>query len=252
MSAGHYQQEVEQLYSCTLAQGIRSLAICSALPKQGATTILRLLAQRNVLAGASTLVVDFNLSRPGVFNVIDFPNHCAEVSLDGSQEVGLPLSEMPTPQLVSVGAGDSQFESLFNGICIPQDKSTLLKLRETDVLRRLIQRWLQEYDTVLVDTTALLATDGYTIPAQQVASVCDGCLLVVLSGYCTQAQLTDAVECLNQQQVNLIGTVMNDQYHPRLIDEMKRELNRLNWLCPRLVRWTIKKLNRVSLLSMDI
>lgn len=247
MTVAHYQREVEQLYSRSLAQGIRSLAICSALPQQGATTILRVLAQRNVLAGYSTLLVDLNLSSPGMCKVIDLPSDPA-LSQDRNPGLNRSLSNLAAPQLVSVGGGDS----LFNGIGIPQDKSSLMKLRESEVLQQLIQAWLQEYDTVLIDTTALLATDGYTIPAQQVASSCDGCLLVVQSGHCTQAQLKDAVECLNQQSVNLIGTVMNDQYQPRLIDEMKRELNRLNWLCPRLVRWATKKLNGVSLLSMDI
>jgi len=247
MNVAHYQQEIEQLYSRTLAQGIRSLAICSALPQQGATTILRVLAQRNVLAGYSTLLVDLNIASPGILKVIDLPCE-STLSQDHKTPLNAVIPCLSTPQLVSFADSDS----VFNGIGIPQDKSSLMRLREPEVLRQLIHSWQQEYDTVLIDTTALLATGGHAVPAQQVASACDACLLVVLSGHCTQAQLVDAVECLNHQQANLVGTVMNDQYQPKLIDELKRELHRINRQLPRLVRWASGKLNGLSLLSMDI
>ena len=243
----HYQHEIELLYSQTLAKGYRSLAVCSVLAGDGATTILSALAQRNVLAGNSTLVVDLNIANPGFAKEFDLPDANNPFDAEENNERTL-IPGLVAPQLVSINPGGA----VFNGIYSPEEKSCLLKLSQPELLQRQIQVWLQRYDTVLVDTSALIVPHSHTVPAQQVASACEACLLVVLSGFCTQAQIKSAMECLEQQQVNLIGTVMNDHYHPRLVDELKRELNRIHRLVPRFVRWAKSRLDGVALLSMDV
>ena len=63
--------EIEQIYSQVLAQPNRSLAICAANANEGVTSLAIALAQRNLLAGHATLVVDLNLYHPALEALLD-------------------------------------------------------------------------------------------------------------------------------------------------------------------------------------
>lgn len=57
-------REIEQVYAGVLAKGARAVAVTSAGPGEGVTSVASALAQRSLLAGQSTLLVDLNLNNP--------------------------------------------------------------------------------------------------------------------------------------------------------------------------------------------
>lgn len=240
MSEAKYQESIEQLYRQTLAQRVTSLSICSILPGHGSTSVLRALAQRHLLAGFSTLVVDLNWRNPCVYQVL--PLESDQPVLEGKEEQRL------APQLVRI----ADAEAVFHGVPVVMDKSLMVRLRHPDVLKGQIEIWSSCYDSVLIDCCAVLDYHSESISPSMIAGACQASLLVLQSGRCNEHQIRTATQAFHQTGANLIGIVMNDQYHPRLIDELKRELRRLEFVSRRLSHWLIHKIEQFPLLSMNI
>jgi Mrp family chromosome partitioning ATPase len=268
MMTADFQDQVERLYAQTIGRGTRVLAISAVLPGQGATVVAQSLALRHVLAGRSALIVDLNVASPSLIEVARFeppPSESTRQSglLGRSCELPVKNHELSiadgelakgrcewsdTPQLVTTKGS----QAVFHGIMATTDRLSLVQLRDEHFLNERLKAWKLQYDTIIVDTTAILSSHVNTVPPGLVARLCEGCLLVLQSGGCTQVQIKEALDALAADRVNVLGLVMNDQFHPRLLSEFKRELNRLNVIAPRLAQWIKRKLDGIALLSMDI
>jgi len=230
--------EIEKIY-CNLLMGHNnSIAICSANQGEGVTSIALALAQRNLLAGKSTLVVDFNLYRPS-FNKL-LPTDTNKLTSDESLE---------SPQLVTTNEQDSV---ALIGVTSPKRRDLVLKLRHPGILEQCIEEWKTSYDTIIFDTSPINRVNANNIPAERVAAACDACLLVVLAGHTTEAMVTSAVDKLNTAGAQLQGCIYNDRDNPTLQKELLREVSRLepkhNWLTR-----TIRNLiNNSRLLTLEI
>ena len=228
-----YTMEIEEIYQQTLAQGVRSLAITACNPGEGVSTTAQALAQRSLLAGNSTLLVDINLYNPSLRSLaVDAP----------------PSNQPGIPQLVSApGQGLA-----LTGVVAPVRREDILHLRRPQALRQQIQTWHQEFDVVICDTTPFSRLNANNIPAELVAGSCDGCLLLVLAGHTTHAMVTSAMNKLNTSEAALLGCIINDRFNPPLRQELLREVNRLPQILRRpadaLRRW----LRENSLLSMEV
>lgn len=227
--------ELERIYAKTLAGKVRSLAVTAANSGEGVTTLAVALAQRNLMAGRSTLLVDLNLWKPSFNAMLDLG-------------VAEPMQHLlPSPQIIS---GDEQSLALV-GVTAPTRREAVLRLREPGVLEECIAEWHKEYDTVIVDTSPLNRVNARNIPAERVAASCDGTILVVLAGRTTEAMVANAVQKLTETGVTLLGSVINDQLNPGLKEELLRETLRLKRL-PRLAGWLRTKILQARLLSLEI
>jgi Mrp family chromosome partitioning ATPase len=102
-----------------------------------------------------------------------------------------------------------------------------LAYKRPDFLSQAMNNWLEQYDRVVVDTSPLLNLNRHNIPAQSVARVCDGAILVVLAGQTTSLRIQAGMELLAQADVELLGTVLNCRDKPTLASEICREINRI-------------------------
>jgi Mrp family chromosome partitioning ATPase len=228
--------EIERIYSQLLATDYRSIAVTSCRSGEGVTSLTLALAQRNLLAGRSTLIVDLNLYRPCLIPLLQLEADMNSRSL------------FKPPQLMTTV---SQSLAL-TGIDTPQGREKLVKLRKPGILEQQIDDWLKSYDTVLLDTSPLGRVNANNLPAERVAAASQATLLVVLSGDTTKAMVSAAKERLESAGAQLAGCVLNDRFNPPLKQELLREIHRItprfDRLRNRLSRW----LNNNRLLSLEV
>ena len=96
--------EIEQIYARTLDAGARAISISSANTGEGVTSIAMALAQRNLLAGRSTLVVDLNLHHPALNSLLSLEKNPSETTF------------LDEPQLVTT----EQHAIAITGITVPK------------------------------------------------------------------------------------------------------------------------------------
>ncbi len=203
--------EIENIYTQLLGSNNRAIAICSANTGEGVSSLALALAQRNLLAGQSTLLVDFNLYNPSLINLL------------ASDESMLQTSQFGTPQLVT-----AQNQSIaLTGITVPTRRDQIIKLRRPGVLEQYIIEWQKTFDTIIFDTSPINRVNARNIPAERVTAACGGVLLVVLAGRTTEAMVFSATEKLTMAGASLLACVYNDRDNPPLKSELLRELHRL-------------------------
>ncbi|WP_028863926.1 hypothetical protein [Psychromonas aquimarina] len=231
MNIPYQNIEIEQVYSQVLGTTGRSIAVCAADSGEGVTSLAFALAQRNLLAGHSTLLVDLNLYRPAIQSLLSIDNR--SLSRSDSREVTTQLinSELLTaPQLIS----SSESPIVLTGITAPLKRENIIKLRQPGTLEQCISTWLEHYDTVILDTSPVNRINAQNIPAERAAAACDGAVLIVLAGHTNQAAVSGAVNKLNRAGAQLLGCVLNDRDNPSLKNELLRETERLPALFSRL------------------
>lgn len=201
--------EIEQIYLAAEMSQCRSLCVTACQSGDGVTSIVSALAERYLLAGHRTLVVDLNTFHPAFESVHLTPS--------STNTIGNLIEHRSTHQL-------------FNGMTIPSSPSSLLAYRDPTQLSRTVTHWLNEYDRVICDTSPLLHLNRGNIPAQVVASACDQTALVVMGGKTTTGQIEKAMQLINTPSISLLGSVLNLKSQASLAQEMVRELNRLRFI----------------------
>ncbi|WP_391090094.1 chromosome partitioning protein ParA [Vibrio sp. NH-UV-68] len=201
--------EIEQIYLAAEMKQCRSLCITACQSADGVTSVVSALAERYMLAGHKTLVVDLNTFHPA-FEAVDItPNQ--------HNQVGHLIEHSSTHQL-------------FTGLTVPSNQSALLAYKDPSQLTKVMSGWLNEFDRILCDTSPILQINRSNIPAQVVASACDQTALVVMGGKTSSGQLHKATQMLESNTISLLGSVLNLQQQATLAEEMVRELNRLRFI----------------------
>lgn len=244
----YQNMEIEQIYTQLLSQKKASLAVCSAESGEGVTSLAMALAQRCLLAGHATLLVDLNLHHPALKSLLEI--NAPPLTLNASLPV-MPNAEgqlLNAPQLISC----MQSEGVITGVVAPTQREKIIKLRQPGTLEECIAQWLQQYDTVIIDCSPINRVNAKNIPPERVAAACTGALLTVLAGITSEAAIDLAVAKLNNAQAQLLGCVLNDQYNPTLKAELIRETQRLMPLLSCLIPPLKKVINQSHFLSLEI
>jgi len=228
--------ELQRIYNFVTSQNLRSVALTECNSGEGISSLALALAQRHLLAGFKTLVVDLNLYRPSLQPVLD-------VQETKQNDLLFPSPQLMMPQGQQIA---------LTGVAPSNGRTPLMKLRSSGLLRNAIQKWQQEFDLVIVDTSPLNRINANNIPAEQAAAACDGAILVVLAGQTSQAEVNEGMARLKEAGANLSGCVLNDQYNPSLKTEMLREVNRLKQCSTWLGRFCHKVIANNRLLALDV
>ena len=247
--------EIEQIYSQVFTTPKRAIAICSANSGEGVTSLVIALAQRHLMTGHTILVVDLNLYRPGLKNMLDITDNSQDLGItNNSQDLGITnnsqenSSILSVPQLVTT---KQKNQLAISGIKAPLLHEVNIKLRQPGVLEKYIEEWLKNYDSVIIDTSPLNRINAQNIPPERIAAACDGAVLIVLAGQTHEAMICSAVKKLNSTKAQLLGCVINDFKNPSLKTELLREVQRIRkfkWLRNRLT----KLITNFQLLNLDV
>ncbi|CAM2871713.1 CpsD/CapB family tyrosine-protein kinase [Vibrio neptunius] len=201
--------EVEQIYLAAELAEARSVCLTGCNSGDGVTSIASALAERYLLGGHKTLLVDLNLFHPAFEPALD-------VTAQGD-DIGVLLEHKSSHQL-------------FTGLPVPEQTSTLLAYKDPSVLSGSVDKWLQHYDRVICDTSPLLHVNRGNIPAQVVASACDQTVLVVMGGKTSTGQIQKSQQLLQSPKISLLGSILNLKNQATLGQEMAREVRRLRFI----------------------
>lgn len=170
---------------------IRSLAITSALPREGKTTTsVNLALSFGLDLERETCLIDCDLRTPGVHRALPDPPQAGlgEV-LQEEAKLEEALVRVPETRLWVVPVRRR-----------PARPSELLASRR---LIRLLDEVCERFDTVLIDSPPVLGLPDATT----LVDLCDGCVFVVSRARASRAEIENALERINAQKI--LGTVFN-------------------------------------------
>ncbi|MFZ6764656.1 GumC family protein [Pseudoroseomonas sp. WGS1072] len=175
---------------------IRSLAVTSALPGEGKTSLALALARSLAASGLRVLLIDADLRRPGV----------ARAAFGREAEQGLVdvlSGRLPATAAVasdSVAGLDILPAGRFEGEAVaPQD------LLATTAMADLLEAADKAYDYVLVDTPPV----GPVSDAALIGRMVQETILVTQSGKSHREAVLDGVAALQMAEVRIAGVVLN-------------------------------------------
>jgi capsular exopolysaccharide synthesis family protein len=171
----------------------RSLLITSAAPREGKTTTAVHLALAHSSQGRKTLLIDADLRRPGVHELLPVGNQLgvSDVAKDGADWRSLLQKLEAHPALDILPAGKAS-------------------RREADQLGSVLEKLLAEaeenYDLVVIDSPPLL---GFAEPLQ-IAAVAEGVVVITLAGRTNRNAIGSVLSSLKRVQANVIGIALNE------------------------------------------
>jgi non-specific protein-tyrosine kinase len=168
----------------------RVIAVTSALPSEGKTSVAVNLAGTLAESGASVCLVDADLRRPSAAKALGLVRDAGLTTV----LIGMARTE---DMLQSAGS----FSVLSSG-AVPPNPAELLG---TEQFRAALRSLAKDFDHVVVDTGPVLpVTDAAVI-----GPAVDGYLLVVRAGQTSRSQVADAIRTLERVGTPLLGTVLN-------------------------------------------
>jgi capsular exopolysaccharide synthesis family protein len=174
---------------------ISSLAVTSAGPGEGKSTVTANLAVAMAQAGFSTLLVDADLRRPSqhrIWNVMN--DQGLSTILTRADHLARPdVTNAVMPNLTLITSGP-----------LPPNPADLLSLDRFTTFLKSIK---QEFDIVLIDTPPVLAVSDPLVVAADV----DAMVVVAYAGRTRIEALRHALGMLSQRSVRVVGVVLNQR-----------------------------------------
>jgi polysaccharide biosynthesis transport protein len=172
---------------------IHSLAVSSAIPGDGKTTVAVYLAKTAAAIGQRVLLVDTDLRVPQLHKRLDLPNS------QGLSDI--ITTNVAINEAIQKSPLDDNFFVLTAGLTL----SDPIKLLSSDKMQYLMEQFPTQFDLVIYDTPPLLGLgDGNLIAAQA-----DGTLLVVAIEKTDRSLITKAFDGLKIAGASILGIVAN-------------------------------------------
>ena len=188
--------------------------VTSAVPREGKTlTATNLALTLSGLYGRRVLLIDADLRRPSVHELLRLPNRIGLGALLRADLAPLPLVDV-SPQLSVLVAG-------------PPDASPMAALASTR-MKSVLEDAGTRFDWVIVDTPPV----GLLPDANLIARWVDGVLLVIAARVTHYRAVQDALALLGPERV--VGTVLNGAHAARSGGQLRPLLRRIVLACLRL------------------
>jgi capsular exopolysaccharide synthesis family protein len=172
---------------------LRTLAVTSAQPQDGKTTVAISVAITLAQGGRRVLIIDTDLRRPRLRKAFKLPTGVGLTSVlagEAAFEEALQVTDVPNLTLMQCGP-------------IPPNPSELLHTRRfADVVEEAKER----FDIIVFDTPPLGAVTDPVIVATQT----DGTLLIVRARRTTRGNVDAAAKQLRSVSARIVGAVIND------------------------------------------
>lgn len=171
---------------------LKTLAICSSVPRTGKTTLAINLSISLARSGWKTLMIDSDLRKPSSFKRLGNDNLIGLSDiLTGNAELNDGLSNSNINNLTYLPCGVT-YQNPIELLCSANFEHLITKTRD-------------DYDYIVFDTPALASV----IDGALVASITDGTLLVAKMGSTRLRSLNQAKEQLENANANILGVVLN-------------------------------------------
>lgn len=183
---------------------LRTLAVVSAAPGDGKTTVARNLAEAAATMGSRVLLVETDLRRPTLAGRLAItPNAGLAGVLIGAVELGDAVQRLElTASANGRPAPSRSLDVLIAGAAAPPNPAELL---ESQAMRNLLARVRGDYDLVVLDTPPLtVVSDAFPLLSQV-----DGTVIVGRVGRNRRDVATRLHEILSGVDAPLLGVVAN-------------------------------------------
>ena len=171
---------------------VKVLAVTSALPDEGKTTISISLARISALAGSKTVLVDCDLRRRSA-------THCIGLEVDkGLTEVLFRTATLNDVIQKDPGSG-------VDIVPLAQAEFTPRDLFGSDAMRSLIEALRARYDVIILDSAPVLPVSDTRV----LASVADSVLMVVRWGKTPAPVVRNAIDQLYAHGAAVAGVVLS-------------------------------------------
>jgi capsular exopolysaccharide synthesis family protein len=192
-----YAESYRSLRSALLFQPIegerpRVLLITSTLPSEGKSTIAANLARTMALAGSRVLLVDADLRKGHLHEMLGM--QCAP----GLVEL---LQQPDNLDRLVQGNSLQNFAFLSRG----KDRGLSSDVFLGGTFDQILARMRRQFDYVVIDSSPVFAADD----ASTLAPKADGTLFVVRSNFTSARQVREALELLHHRQAKVLGLVFN-------------------------------------------
>jgi capsular exopolysaccharide synthesis family protein len=168
------------------------LVVTSAQPNEGKSTVAANLARTVALSGARVLLVDADLRRGYLHELLGMrcePGFTDLLENPAALDAIIQHDTIPNFSFIARGKGVSNPGDIFLSNKLD---SVFARLRE-------------KFDYVMIDTSPIFATND----APTLAPKADGTLFVVRNGFSSAAAVKEALEVLAQRRVKVLGLVFN-------------------------------------------
>lgn len=174
-------------------RSLRSIAVTSAAPGDGKSTVSTNLAAAFAQQGMRVLIVDCDLRRGRLHAAFDVPRSpgLTEVIV-GSALLSDAVHSTPVPNLSLLTAGLQ-----------PPNPTELLG---SEPVRNILLKLANEYDLIIIDTPPVLAAADAAV----LGAIVDGVILVVRVGVTDRRAAKRSLERLQIVGSRVLGTVLND------------------------------------------
>ena len=170
----------------------------SSVAGEGKSTVLINLAAALARSGKKVLAIDLDLRRPKLHRAFGLLN------VDGIAEY--MIDECSKEQMIK--------KTEYNVDVINRGKkaqnSALIFTSEK--FKNLIEELRSSYDIILLDCPPVLLVSDYI----HISKFSDATIFVVSAGVTRRSQLTDAIELLRRNDVNILGTVLTYTYSKKI------------------------------------
>ena len=172
---------------------VRTLAMTSAVPKEGKTTTSINMAVCLAQAGSRVLIVDADLRRGEVHKFF---------GLEGGRGLSDILTGQAKPEAVIQRTGLPNLDLVATGPFPPNPAEIVLRHEFT----AFVEYAKRTYDRIIFDCPPVLAVSEAGIIASQV----EACLLVVWAGQTSRKLSQLAAQTLRERGANILGVVLNN------------------------------------------
>jgi len=172
---------------------LRTIAVTSAMPRDGKTTVAISLGITIAQSGRRVLLVDTDLRKPRLQRAFGVPQGAGVTSViagESTLEQAAQTTDVPGLMLLQCGP-------------IPPNPSELLHTRR---FAELLEEARDKYDLVLFDTPPLGAVTDPAI----ISNFVDGMLVVIRARSTTRAGVSAAMRQLHDVSARVVGAVLND------------------------------------------
>jgi capsular exopolysaccharide synthesis family protein len=170
----------------------RIIAVTSATPAEGKTTVAAQLGNAFAEAGLKTLLVEGDLRKPDL---------CRLFNVDGGEGLSLYLAGLVSPS-VRIKETSIPNLSIAPGGPVPPNPAALL---HSERLAVFLQATAKEYQIIIIDTPPLLSVAD----ARIIGTKADGVVLVVRAGRTARNLVRRARVLLQGADVQVLGMVLN-------------------------------------------
>jgi polysaccharide biosynthesis transport protein len=174
-------------------RAIKVIAVTSAMPGDGKTTVAALYARSLVLAGNNVLLIDADLRRNGMTRLLRMAPHQGGI-----------VSQLQKTQLLRDSIV-TDAELGFDVLAVERTAGNPGRLLSQNHVEELLHEARDLYDVIVVDTPPLAAVDD----ALAVAVQADATLVVVRWGRTPHHTIRAAVQRLRLAGAHVVGAVLN-------------------------------------------